>query len=256
MTINLLIMTAVAFAHRPTFGDHTSIDEAYLVDDPSISMVLYHELTCDAEQLWLHFDAEAGTNLFLQLGVPELERLEGYQPAVALIAPGLPKLPPLPFDVPAGYGGYLFNSDDQPTAFYEPFTQTSSWIWVEESIPLVESGDAWVVGYHPGDQTGKLWVALGTIEDFSDVGVDDWDDWSQAVADFHESNGELQVTEEVCMDYDPAQDPEATATTGCTHLKATTGLGWSGLFTLGFLAWSRRQTKHFLPAMGLQSEKL
>jgi len=244
MTFSLFLLALPAAAHRPAFGEYSSIDDPYPVEDPSISMVLYHEVTCESDQVWLQFEAEAGNDLYLQLGVPQLERLDDYQPSVALLAPNLPTLTDVPFDVPEGYGGHVFSANDDPYPFYEPFTQTSSWIWVEETIPLEVSGKAYVVGFHPGGQTGKLWVALGTVEDFSDVGIDEFSTWGIAVGDFHETQGEHQITEEICVDYtlDQAQyEPEAS-TAGCAHLAATTGIGWASLLALGLVATARRET--------------
>jgi hypothetical protein len=250
ITLALLLIALPADAHKPAFGDYSSIDDPYFVEDPSISMVLYHEVTCESDQVWLQFNAEAGSDLYMQLGVPQLERLEDYQPSLALIAPGLPALDDVPFDVPEGYGGYVFTAEDTPTPFYEPFTQTSSWIWVEETIALEISGEAYVVGFHPGAQTGKIWVALGTVEDFSDVGIDEFSTWGIEVGDFHETQGERQITEEVCVDntLDPTQDTPAaeTGSAGCSHLAATTGIGWAGFLTLGLVATMRRE-QHLVP---------
>jgi hypothetical protein len=90
--ITILLITLTAAAHKPSFGLHPTVNSAFHIDDTDISMVLYQDITCDAEQVWIHFDGEAESELYFQLGVPRLSRLMDYRPAVALLAPGLPEL--------------------------------------------------------------------------------------------------------------------------------------------------------------------
>ena len=246
----LLSLVVPAHAHKPAFsGDYATSDDAWPVPDPEISIVLYQEITCELPQLWMTLDGEADFPLYIQLGVPVIDRLSDYRPTVALVAPGLPEpMVDLPFELPDGTGIVVFESEDvsQPGDFYEPFTQTESWILVEETVMLPQTGQAWLVAWDPGLQTGKLWVATGTVEDFSDVETSDFIEWSVLVKDFHEVDPAMQAAappERVCDDdseSDPLEADEAVAE-GCSTASAQ-GMGLSGLaLWMCAVAWRREQ---------------
>ncbi|MBC04280.1 MAG: hypothetical protein CMJ34_13420 [Phycisphaerae bacterium] len=241
-----------AHAHKPFFsGDYGTPEDAWEVPDPDISIVLYQEITCELPQLWMTLDGEADFPLYIQLGVPVIDRLSDYRPSVALVGPGLPAADSeLPFELPDGTGVLVFDSDDvdQPGGFYEPFTQTESWIMVEETVVLPESGQAWLVAWDPGGQTGKLWVATGTVEDFSDVETADFIEWSVLVKDFHEVDPVVQANappERVCDSAEtPIDEPEASgdkaAAGGCSTAGAA-GMSLWGLALWACAAVWRRQ---------------
>lgn len=232
----LLVPTA-ASAHKPSYsleGQFASPETAYVVDDLDVSIVVYHQVFCgDGEQLWMEFDAEAGQELYLQLGVPLVSRLVTYRPDVAVIAPGLPAPEAeLPFDVPEGFGVLHFPGDAMPEEseiFYEPFTQTESWVRHESTRPLPDAGGGWIVSWHPEGTTGKLWVATGTVEDFGSDDFANMGDWIRETRAFHETAGELDVSEDVCA-------PPAEAATGCSVAPGHAGLG-----LLLLTPWVRRR---------------
>jgi len=206
-----LAIPGVASAHRPYFadGDHVGAESAFVIEEPEISMVLYGDVSCENEQLWMTFDAEAGFPLYLQLGVPEIDRLDEFRPSMALLHPGLDEpVEALPFAVPEGFGVQVWHTpaDAESDAFYEPYTQTHSWIWQEETVELLGSGQGYVVAWNPDGWTGKLWLAMGTVEDFSGVDMSEFYSWSEKVNDFHETDGSDRV-EEYC-------EPAAEGSTG------------------------------------------
>lgn len=242
-----LALIATAAAHKPTFSaDFSGPDSAYVVADPDISIVVYQDITCELDQLWFTFEAEAGFPLYIQLGVPEIERLEDYRPSVALLAPGLPAADEdLPFEVPDGLGVQVFHSDavDVPGEFYEPFTQTASWVVVEETVDLPEDGVGYLVAWDPAGWTGKLWLATGTVEDFSDVDTTEFVYWGEAVNDFHETGRYDRVEpreEEFCGEL-PEEGAPATGgtkdTAGCSTAPGMAGAG----IGLALLALARRR---------------
>lgn len=248
--MTLLLITVAASAHQPDFSDDesdwSSWETADELGDPDVSIVRYREVTCEAPELWLTFDAEPEYEVFLQLGVPEIERLAAYRPAIAILAPGLPAAD-LPFPTPEGVGARVFEaaSAGSPATFYEPFTQTSSWVWVEETVTLPEGGPAWVVAWHPERVTGKLWVAVGTVEDFSDVDVAEAASWGELVNDFHETgvySTPPEVEEQVCVD--PPGDEAAAegAEAGCDHTGGSSAR-WAALLALGAVAARRRSRR-------------
>jgi hypothetical protein len=220
-----------ADAHRPTFGDGFGSDEsAFEIEDPDISIVLYKEVSCDAPELWMTYEAEEGYPLFIQLGVPNIYRLEGYRPTLALLHPGLPEpAEDLPFEVPEGLGALVFDSTerDEPDDFYEPFTATESWVWIEETITLPEAGTGYLVAYDPLGWTGKLWVAVGTVEDFSDVNPAQFGDWLREVNAFHETGAfedpPAETDESCATDFSAAENGGTAPLGGCSQSRHSGG---------------------------------
>lgn len=240
----LLVAPTDASAHKPSYGGvdvFGSPEEAYIVEDFDTSIVVYHEVTCRSEQLWLEYDALGGDSpLYIQLGVPVIDRLETYRPSIAVVAPGLPDDgAELPFALPEGMGAFVIDTAAlvDPADFYEPFSQTDSWILHEQTIEVPE-GIGYVVAWHPQRETGKLWVATGTVEDFGPSDFGQMGDWMTLTKTFHEvaPYEPLEVpVETVCED--PGLDLPAQADdlpVGCN----TTGAGASPWTLLILLTWT------------------
>ncbi len=247
MVLTLALVLA-ANAHKPTFsGDFTGPDRAYQVEDPNISIVVYQDITCELDQLWFSFEAEAGFPLYIQLGVPVIDRLADYRPSVALLAPGLPAPEEgLPFTLPDGLGAVVFHSDDVdvPADFYETFTSTSSWVVVEETVELPEDGTGYLVAWDPEGWTGKLWLATGTVEDFSDVEFTEFLYWDEAVNDFHETGkyARVEPTEEQACAVEaaePARGPQGPAGCSVASLAGSASLAAAAWLVVG----RRRETR-------------
>ena len=214
MLFSTWLAAALVYAHQPNYGGTwDSPDSAYEVQDPDISIVVYRDITCESPELWLTFDAVAGEDVWVQLGVPVIDRLDTYRPAMAVFGPGLPDLSDdVPFPTPEGLGGVMLESDASPSEFFEPFTGTSSWIYKEEWVTMPEDGPSYVVAWDPSGTTGKLWVAMGVIEDFSDVDWSEAASWDEDVNNFHETGKyepAPQVEESTCalQEDDSAADP-------------------------------------------------
>ena len=164
-----LTIQAPARAHLPITigGADTSPENAFQIEDTGLSQVAYHKRTAAQPELWITFQAEANTPLFLQMGVPKVNRLSTYRPAMALVGPGLPQAD-TPFELPDGYGALLFPTESEPAnEFFEPFTGTTSWQFAEHDLILYEPGVYYVVGYSPANEDGKFWLAIGKREEFS-----------------------------------------------------------------------------------------
>lgn len=192
-----------ASAHKPSYANnHTAPELAFEVTDPEISIALYAEMSCTAETLWLHMDTTDFSEVWIELGVPQLERLEDYRPSLAVVAAGLPEagLDDLPFEVPGGMGAMVIDTADvdEPIDFFEPFTQTESWILYREWVEVPEDTDVYLVAFNPEEITGKLWVAVGLTEDFSDVDTSDFAEWLEKTQAFHEIDDDEDHTELDC----------------------------------------------------------
>ena len=228
----LFWITSIAFAHKPSFGDDfNSPENAFIVDAPNISIVVYQSLTCESSELWLEFEAEENFELYVQLGVPIIPGLAEYTPNVAVIAEGLPTEVDLPFSLPENLGAMVFESDPTPTEFFEPFTQTESWVWVEERITV--SGSGYIVGRHPEGYTGKNWLATGEVEDFSDVEITEFVVWNELVNNFHET-GQFEPPRGTVIGECESEINKETS--GCINV--STAL-WLSLF--GWLGITRRK---------------
>jgi hypothetical protein len=191
LTLGLVVgAPASAWGHQPIMSDGSARDAstALLVTDVDLSQVVYHEVTAQSPQLWLAFDLEEGRSLYFQLGVPVIDRLEDYRPALALIGPGLPPAD-LSFAVPDGLGAQVFTSEQvtEPRRFDEPFSGTSSWILLTRTIQAPASGRYYLVAYDPAGQPGKLWVTLGQREQFSLSDIAGLQEILPKVRQFHES---------------------------------------------------------------------
>ena len=167
LVFGLIGLSSPAYGHRPTMSDGTAVDADHAIEfkEVQISRVVYHEVTKLAPRVWVTFEVDQPQELFLQIGVPVLERLRKYRPTLTLIGPALPKLR-LPFDSPSDLGGLSLDTRgiDKPREFYEPFTGTRSWILTERDVQLPKAGRYYVVAYEPGGKPGKLWAALGRKE--------------------------------------------------------------------------------------------
>ena len=234
----MLWLSTPALAHKPSFGPYASLQDPFVVEDPNISIVVYQEITCEEDQIWLNLSAEEGFPIYIQGGVPEIDRLADYKPHIALLAPGLPAPEQtLPFDIPAGMGVQVFSPEEEPSDFYEPFTQTSSWIWIEETVPMPQTGEGYLVAWNDLGGTGKLWVATGTVEDFSDVAVDDFILWNEYVNNFHETGRFSPIIpkeEESCL----SESTEEQATSSCAQ-------GKSALLLFPFMIFFRKRSRSY-----------
>ena len=87
-----MLLCTAAQAHRPIFSEKAATDPntAVLISQPAISQVIYRELTEEAKEVWLAFDANEGFGLFIQIGVPVLDHLKEFRPAMLVIGTGLP----------------------------------------------------------------------------------------------------------------------------------------------------------------------
>lgn len=184
-----IIFCNISQAHRPIFSEKAATDPntAVLIKQPAISQVIYREITEESKQVWLVFDANEGFELFIQIGVPVLERLKKFRPAMLVAGPGLPE-GNVQFELSKGAGSKQFTTDsvNDPIFFHEHFTGTDSWILRSETLMLPRSGRYYVVAYVPSRHNGKLWLSVGKKEAF---GLAEWakfGEWKKRIRKFHE----------------------------------------------------------------------
>jgi hypothetical protein len=182
-------MPQEANAHRPILTEDKAAgpDTAISIKDPQISQVVYREITKDSSKVWLAFEVPKDFKLFVQIGVPAIDRLKDFRPAMAIVGPGLPDNDP-PFTLPkdAGAKVLLTREVSKPRFFHEHFTNTDSWILRGETVLLPQAGRYYLVGYSPDKQTGKLWLSVGKKESFSLEDLKDFPTWTKKIQTFHE----------------------------------------------------------------------
>ena len=179
-------------AHRPIFTDDqaTDPDTAIQIKAPQISQVVYREITKDSSQIWLSFEASKDFKLFVQIGIPVIDRLKDFRPAMAIVGLGLPDKD-LPFELPKNMGAKVLSTKDveKPRFFHEPFTNTDSWILRSETVILPKAGRYYLVGYSSDEQIGKLWLSVGKKESFSLEDFRNLPMWTKKIQKFHEVKG-------------------------------------------------------------------
>ncbi|MEC8194229.1 MAG: hypothetical protein VX127_15945 [Myxococcota bacterium] len=216
-----------ADAHKPSYANgHSTPSEAFEVVDPEISIALYATMTCTEDALWMHMETGDLDEVWLELGVPVLDRLEAYRPSLAIVAEGYPDAD-VPFDLPPNMGAVVISTDDveTPIDFFEPFTQTDSWILFRDWFDVPPNSEVYLVAYNPDEYTGKLWVAVGLTEDFSDVDMSEFGEWVDKTQAFHEVGDTEEHVELDCSAVYDASEPveatEAPQSTGCASVPAS-----------------------------------
>ena len=205
--------SGLAHAHKPSYadGNNGTMEDAHFVSDIDISMVLYKENTCDSPQTWLSFTTTvADATLFVQLGMPQLDRMMNRRPSIAVMAAGLPAqgelLEPVPFTVPQGLGIRVFDTSEveRGREFFELFTGTKSWIMHESHLAVPQAGTGYVVAWFPDETEGKLWVAIGETEDFTEDDFAMASYWIEKTQTFHEEDFVRRGQDDLCL---PADEP-------------------------------------------------
>jgi hypothetical protein len=137
----LFVLTESVLAHKPIWSDKPAIDPntAISLIDPNISQVVYRPLPAGPNQVWTTLTAPVKFKLYVQIGVPVIERLKNFRPNLAVVGPGLPKSD-LPFKIPTNYGATVIDTNSvEPRFFHEPFTGTDSWILESKTIELPQA---------------------------------------------------------------------------------------------------------------------
>jgi len=187
--INLFLV--FSFAHKPLFPSimPSSFENALEIKDPSISQVLYSKISQSSPYTWFRFQAHKGDIITLSVGVPLIDRLKDLVPRAILIGPSLPTQE-LPFQIPVGYGSAFLTTNNPPLAFFEKFTRTNSWIYVNQQVTISTSGTYYFVAYplNITPNNDKLWMVIGTKERFGIFEILSFCKIIKYVQEFHENN--------------------------------------------------------------------
>ena len=169
LTLSLL---PLASAHFPYIVEtETSLSDPIIIDNIQISQVWYFTHDKPTSDIWLKFTIEDPDQLFVQIGVPVLDKLENYNPTLEIYHeheisqtnPHEHNIFTTNFDKPSEICTSS-STRTVPCVFHESFTDTYSWILAEDRIQL-EPGTYYLHG--KSDRKGTMWIAVGEIEDFS-----------------------------------------------------------------------------------------
>ncbi|MHC4400666.1 MAG: hypothetical protein ACYTG0_13400 [Planctomycetota bacterium] len=196
LSLSVLLTPIIAFtwlpqalyAHRPVFtkdagrGPETAIP----LTEPQVSQVVYREISGKTPQIWLGFSVPKDFELYVQIGVPVMDRLKEFRPSMVLVGPGLPKSD-APFAIPEGTGVKMFPTAQvkKPRFFHEHFTGTDSWILRSDTVLLSKPGRYYLVAYSPDRQNGKLWLSIGKKETFRREDWKQFPSWRKLIRTFH-----------------------------------------------------------------------
>jgi len=176
-------------AHRPVFTEDaaTSSGTAIRLTEPHISQVVYREITEKSSEIWLSFEVPEDFELYIQIGVPVIDRFNKFRPAMVVIGPGLNR-EAVPFEIPKATGTKVFATGEvsKPRFFNEHFTGNQSWILRTETVPLPKPGRYYLVAYSPDKETGKLWLSIGKKESFKAEHWQQFPTWRKLIRKFHE----------------------------------------------------------------------
>jgi len=207
-------------AHRPVFTNEKGVDSetAVKITNPGVSQVIYRSLTNETPQLWLAIDAKKKFELFVQIGIPVIDRLKNFRPSFVVLGPNLPEIS-TPFSIPKDIGGKYFSTErvKKPRFFHEHFTKTDSWILRSETIVLPASGRYYVVAYSPSKQKGKFWLSVGKKEKFSLFDLLNFGGWKKKIQAFHELGAQKPKT----MIIDDFLDPNNISSFGTKWILVT-----------------------------------
>ena len=237
---------SLAHAHRPFSSDgfFGTRQTAFPIRDPQESIVLNHVLTCDHGAVWLHFQADAGDTVHLQVGVPQIARLDAFRPAVALVGPGLDDA------IPVGQGalhGRRLAQLPTRTTFHDKESDTTSWVYYEQDVTVPEAGTYDVAAWSEDFSSGKLWVAVGTKETFTAADGPLFPIWIEELNLFYEKSAPGAPVAPCPPDASlahadvpttPAAQPAAQSG-GCRQ-SARGPEGFEALFAMAAVAWLAR----------------
>ena len=186
-----MTMKSSAQAHVPFMAndEHPTVQSALTIENITTSKVIYQIITNSTFESWIQFEGRAGDILYLQLGIPYIDELENYRPSVAILPPSrFPKL--VDPDGIQDESLNVLNSTGiiHPEIFHERFTNTKSWILVEQRVSLDETGTYFIVSFSPNNEPGKLWLAVGREERFGPSDIAKLPSLTIEVRKFHESD--------------------------------------------------------------------
>tara|TARA_Y100000034_G_scaffold131171_1_gene191352 strand:- start:595 stop:1368 length:774 start_codon:yes stop_codon:yes gene_type:complete len=195
-----------ASAHNSVIGNPNTKETSYLNPDFHVSKVWYLEETFEGREYWITFEtAEELEPLIISVGVPVIQDQRDSKPRLDIYVNNELKntytnsekseedCNMIEIHHRAVQNGKFIGFEPVPCKFYEPFSQTYSWITTQilldledNSVYHVKLSFDYVLQEDMSPQY-KAWVAIGEDEDFGPEQLLDFQQTVPYIAEFHET---------------------------------------------------------------------
>jgi len=175
ITIILTFFSLTAYAHKPIDTSKPATrNNPIVITDHQISWVAYNELTDIDDVDYYKLDSvKEGEEIYLSMLVPKIERLEDFDPVIALIGLELPndlsnfseeEIKEI-LEIYDNEGVVIKLNDKNNETFFEPFAQTRYWERQELRIVAPASGDYYVAVFDE-EIADKYVLSIGEKEEW------------------------------------------------------------------------------------------
>lgn len=163
------LFTPIVSAHSPAFpGNNTSLDSAYVVNDPTKSWALYTTLQPGQVQYY-RFDITQGETIYVQLYKNTAGSNLGFVPSFVLMGPGLTSNGTVPANVavPPGTSSIVMQGQQPDAATYESFGPGSFYDLGSVEVKAPATGTYYVAVYDAANGGGAYGLAIGERETYT-----------------------------------------------------------------------------------------
>jgi hypothetical protein len=162
------LFTPIVSAHSPVFpGTNTSLNSAYVVNDPTKSWALYTTLQPGQVQYY-RFDVTQGESIYVQLYKNTEASNLGFVPSFVLMGPGLTSNGTVPANVavPPGASSIVMQGQQPDKATYEGFGPGSFYDLGSVDVKAPATGTYYVAVYDAANG-GAYGLAIGERETYT-----------------------------------------------------------------------------------------
>ena len=198
--------------HNPIIGEPNTKETAYLNPDFHVSKVWYLEETFEGREYWIVFEtAEEIEPLIISVGIPVIQTQSDSSPRLDIYVNDVLKntyINPVKSEEDcnmveihhrATANGKFIGFEPVPCKFYEPFSQTYSWITTQILLDLEDNSVYHVklsFDYEIKEDMSpqyKAWVAIGEDEEFGPEQLLEFQQTVPYIAEFHETTSVSQT---------------------------------------------------------------
>jgi len=164
------LFTPIVSAHSPVFpGNNTSLNSAYVVNDPTKSWALYTTLQ-PGQVHYYRFDMTQGQSIYVELYKNTQTSNLGFVPSFVLMGPGLTSNGTVPPNVavPPGASSIVMQGQQPDKATYEGFGPGSFYSLGSVKVNAPATGTYYVAVYDAANG-GAYGLAIGERETYAPI---------------------------------------------------------------------------------------
>jgi hypothetical protein len=164
------LFTPIVSAHSPVFpGNNTSLNSAYVVNDPTKSWALYTTLQ-PGQVHYYRFDMTQGQSIYVELYKNTQTSNLGFVPSFVLMGPGLTSNGTVPPNVvvPPGASSIVMQGQQPDKATYEGFGPGSFYSLGSVEVKAPVTGTYYVAVYDAANG-GAYGLAIGERETYAPI---------------------------------------------------------------------------------------